>query len=53
MSDLLTMLNSERVVREMRRAGVPRQEVDAFMAEATFGDYDHLLQTCKRWVDVT
>ena len=47
------MLNSKRVVREMRRAGVPRQEVDAFMAEATFGDYDHLLETCKRWVDVT
>ena len=52
MSDLLAMLNSKRVVREMR-AGVPRQEVDAFMAEATFGDYDQLLQTCKRWVDVT
>jgi hypothetical protein len=27
-------------------------EVPAFMAEATSGDYDHLLATVMRWVDV-
>jgi hypothetical protein len=42
-----------RVQRAMRRAGVPKEERDAFMAEATAGDYDHLLGTVMRWVDVT
>lgn len=28
-------------------------EVDDFMAEATSGDYDHLLQTAMSWVDVS
>ncbi len=27
-------------------------ELAAFYAEATSGDYDRLLQTCMRWVDV-
>lgn len=27
-------------------------EVNAFVAEATSGDYDHVLQTCMRWVEV-
>lgn len=40
-----------RVIREMKRAGVPKLEQDAFRDEATSGDYDHLLQTCMRWVD--
>jgi len=30
---------------------VPQDEIDAFFAEATSGDYDHLLQTTMRWVD--
>jgi hypothetical protein len=25
---------------------------DAFMSDATSGDYDHLLQTCMRYVEV-
>jgi hypothetical protein len=37
----------------MRRAGVPKEERDEFAREATSGDYDHLLQTCVRWVDCT
>lgn len=28
-------------------------QVDAFMDEASSGDYDHLLQTAMRWVEVT
>lgn len=37
-----------------RRGAAPRrsaQEIDAFLAEATSGDYDHLLQTNHGWVD--
>ena len=40
-----------RVQKAMRLAGVPKAEVLAFYTEATSGDYDHLLQTCIRWVD--
>lgn len=38
--------------REMRRAGIEQSEVEAFFEEATDGDYDHLLATCMKWVDV-
>ena len=33
----------------MRRAGISDEERDAFYAEATSGDYYHLLATCTRW----
>jgi hypothetical protein len=41
-----------RVSREMRRAGVPIDEISAFTNEATSGNYDHLLQTAMAWVTV-
>ena len=41
-----------RVQLALRRAGKDEAEVDTFVAEATSGDYDHLLQTVMRWVDV-
>jgi hypothetical protein len=41
------------VNKALRRAGVSQEERDAFMAEATAGDYDHLLQTVMRWVWVS
>lgn len=41
-----------RVRRALEQAEVPRQERQAFVEEATRGDYDHVLQTCMRWVDV-
>ena len=37
--------------RQARRAGVPKTDIDAFLAEATSGDYDHLLQTCMTYFD--
>jgi Domain of unknown function (DUF4314) len=40
-----------RTAAALRQAGVPQEEIDAFFAEATSGDYDHLLQTTMRWVD--
>lgn len=39
-----------RVSAAMKRAGL-REEVKEFMAEATAGDYDHLLRTCMDWVN--
>jgi len=41
------------VQRELRHHDVPADEVTAFNDEATSGDYDHLLQTCMRWVEVS
>lgn len=41
-----------RVAQALRRAGVDRAEQDAYFAEATSGDYDHLLQTTMSWVSV-
>lgn len=41
-----------RVSRALRRAKVPPAEVEQFVAEATSGDYNHVLNTCMRWVDV-
>jgi hypothetical protein len=32
------------VLRALRRAGVPKEAQEAFRAEATRGDYHHLLQ---------
>jgi hypothetical protein len=40
------------VSRALRKAGVPAAEVDAFRKEATSGDYEHLLRTCMKWVNV-
>jgi len=41
-----------RVKRIMRRADLPDSEWDAFYAEATSGNYDHLLMTVMRWFEV-
>ena len=39
-----------RTTAALRAAGVSSEEIDAFFAEATSGDYDHLVQTTMRWV---
>ena len=36
----------------LKKAGATKEQVDEFYAEATSGDYDHLLQTCMKWVNV-
>lgn len=41
------------VRREMRRARVPSDDIEAFTQEAMSGDDNHLLQTCMKWVTVT
>ena len=39
-------------LRAMRRAGLSQEEREAFQAEATSGNYDHLLATCMEWFNV-
>jgi hypothetical protein len=39
-----------RTTGALRQAGLPQDEIDDYFAEATSGDYDHLLQTTMRWV---
>lgn len=41
-----------RVSGALRKAGVPKSEIDEYMSESMSGDYDHLLQTAMAWVDV-
>jgi hypothetical protein len=41
-----------QVSRALKQAGVPREERELFVEEATSGDYDHVLQTCMAWVEV-
>lgn len=41
-----------RVRRALARHGVSIEEIQEFTAEATRKDYDHLLQTTLRWVEV-
>lgn len=39
-------------MRALREAGWSQEERDAFRAEATSGDYDHLLGTVMKYLDV-
>jgi len=40
------------VSREMKRDPEAKLLVDDFRIEAMSGDYNHLLQTCMKWVEV-
>jgi len=42
-----------RVSRALRKGGATDAERKEFFDEATGGDYDNVLQTCIRWVEVT
>ena len=41
-----------KVQQALRLANVPPEEIKAFRDEAMSGDYDKVLQTCMKWVDV-
>lgn len=41
-----------KVRRALKRADVPKDEIDSFSEEAISGDYDHVLRTCMKWVTV-
>ena len=40
------------VQRSLRKAQVPKEEIEQFVSEATSGDYNNLLATAMRWVSV-
>jgi hypothetical protein len=39
-----------RTMQALRRAGVTKDEIDAYHTEATSDDYGHLLRTTIQWV---
>lgn len=41
-----------KVVRELKKANLPKSEIDSFTEEATSGDYNQLLRTAMQWVNV-
>jgi len=41
-----------KVKSALRKGGATPAETSEFMEEAMSGDYDHLLQTVTRWVEV-
>ena len=41
-----------RFTEAMKKKGIFESEREVFYKEATSGDYDHLLQTCMKWVDI-
>ena len=41
-----------RVVRAMKRAGVPMSVVEEFRAEALSGDYNNVLNTVQKYVSI-
>lgn len=41
------------VQKALRRAGVPQDEVSEFVTESTSGDYDNVIMTAMRWVNVS
>lgn len=40
------------VVKAMWKANVAKEIIDEFNKESTSGDYDHLMQTCFKYVEV-
>jgi len=41
------------VQKGLRDGGVDKDECDTFYSEATSGDYNNVIQTAIRWVDIT
>jgi len=42
-----------RVGKALRRAKVSQEEIEKYYEESKSGDYDNLLQTAMRWVEVS
>jgi hypothetical protein len=41
-----------RVSSAIKKAGATEEQVSAYFAESTSGDYDHLLRTAMKYVNV-
>jgi len=48
--DALSILGTMK--RALRKNGVSEEEMDKFQEEALSGNYDNLLITCMKWVNV-
>lgn len=42
-----------KVSGALRKAGASKEDVEAYMAESMSGDYNHLLATACKWVNVS
>lgn len=42
-----------KVRKALRRGGVPGEEISEFSTDAVSGNYDHVLQTIMKWVEVS
>ncbi len=42
-----------RVTKALKRAGATPEQVKEFTTDVMSGDYDHVLQTCMKWVNVS
>lgn len=42
-----------KVRSALKKGGATADDLTAFMADATSGDYGHLLAVCMRWVNVS
>jgi len=43
----------DRVSAALKEAGVKKDEINAFVDDATAGDYEHLLSVVMQWVEVS
>lgn len=50
-SDAFAIMGEVR--RALKKHGVSTAETTEFLNEAMSGDYNHLLQTCMKWVNIT
>ena len=41
-----------RVRVALKRAGVPKEQIEDYSAEAMSGDYENVIATTMRWVEV-
>ena len=41
------------VSRELRKGGVPKEEINEYTTQSMSGDYDNLLRTAMNWVTVS
>lgn len=42
-----------KVSGALRKGGAPENEIEEYLSESTGGDYDNLVQTAMKWVNIT
>ena len=41
-----------KIIKALRNADVPEDEIEQYITDSQSGDYDNLLRTAMKWVDV-